>query len=155
MTEFVDENRCFLCLEETEGDVSHSNKHLEHLPFLHYHHIFLITGGVVYQYDKHLFMKLPLYFWQGNYYEEIWVVRNSSGSLVSVVGVWCALCTLISYTFENFDYFLIPSSIENNLLFSIILHYSPSHVGSPHCEKCGSVTFRIFLSGGSVTFLPL
>ena len=34
------------------------------------------------------------------------------------------------------------------------LHYSPSHVGPPHCEKCGSATFRISLSGRSATFLP-
>ena len=31
------------------------------------------------------------------------------------------------------------------------LHYSPSHVGPPHCEKCGSVTFGISLSSGSAT----
>ena len=35
------------------------------------------------------------------------------------------------------------------------LHYSPSHVAQPHCEKCGPATFnRSFLfSGGSATFL--
>ena len=35
------------------------------------------------------------------------------------------------------------------------LHYSSSHVIPPHCEKCGSATFRIFLSGGSANFLTL
>ena len=35
------------------------------------------------------------------------------------------------------------------------LHYSPSHVGPPHCEKCGSATFRISLSGRSAAFLTL
>ena len=34
------------------------------------------------------------------------------------------------------------------------LQYSPSRVGPPLCEKCVSATFRIFLSGGSATFLP-
>ena len=32
-------------------------------------------------------------------------------------------------------------------------HCSLSHVGLPHCEKCGSATFRISLSGGSATLL--
>ena len=35
------------------------------------------------------------------------------------------------------------------------LHYSPSHVGPSHCEKCGSATSSLSLSGGSTTFLTL
>ena len=31
----------------------------------------------------------------------------------------------------------------------------PSLVGPPHCEKCGSATFTISLSGGFATFLTL
>ena len=93
MAEFPDENGRSSCLEEMEEDIyvswkamiSHSNKHLQHIPVLHYHHIFLITGGVIYQHGRYLFMKFFLYYWQGNYYEAI--VRNLRASLVSTVQV--------------------------------------------------------------------
>ena len=100
--------------------------------------------------------------------------------------------------FFKFSYFLIPSSIENNLIHLFItpsqtglrgvplkllffincqttwtyraicsLHFHrlwvchtvnyiiPPHMWVRHTEKCGSATFRIFLSGWSATFLPL
>ena len=54
--------------------ISYRNKPLQPLLLVHYHHIFLITGGVIYQRVKYIFIKFSLYFKQGNYYKE--TVRN-------------------------------------------------------------------------------
>ena len=71
---------------------------------------------------------------------------------------WSAFKTLILHqvsdnrSLQGYSQFTFPSLVGPP---HSGLHYSHSHVDPPHCEKCESATFRIFLSSASATFLPL
>ena len=89
-----------------------------------------------------------------------WIQRDYDWALTELNTINCrnAFQTLILYqlsdnrSLQDYSQLTFPSLVG---LPHRELHCFPSHVGPPHCEKCGSVTFRFFLSGGPTTFLPL